>query len=472
MQIKKAIKKGFTLVELVVVIAVIAILAATSVGVYFGMVESANRSADQQAVVQMNKVLVMENILDKVDNILDVHKVFEKNGLSTKSYTALAKDHTFYYDTDYNKILYVNTANNLTVEYPEEHENETWGSRSSDGSQWFSLNLSIKETEPTGSNFVETNNSIQANVATPEEFAYVMRKAENLGTTAGFDIDINLTASTYDFMGADISISYINSKTGNISIKGPDNGKAVFKNIASTSYSQVLSPDGKTTYGSGLIGYVSAGHVTVENITFENCHIDGTVKSTGGCGMVAGFIHNNAVVKVNNVTIKDSTIAGNRSTGAVIGQLYYITDRNASRTEQHSITNVSLENTKVYTDGGRSALVVGLINSYIYSSLNNHSDFVAHFNKDYNFEDISIDAYTALLPYNNEKVYSYDELPAGATCEYFFNGSKETTKYLFNDPRNSYYGFDSNALVIYQYADGTVSEYRTINSVNDLNNAF
>ena len=46
---KKA-KKGFTLVELVVVIAVIAILAAVSVGAYFGVTESANNSkAEQEA---------------------------------------------------------------------------------------------------------------------------------------------------------------------------------------------------------------------------------------------------------------------------------------------------------------------------------------------------------------------------------------------------------------------------------------
>ena len=41
--IKKA-KRGFTLVELVVVIAVIAILAAVSVGAYFGITDSANKS--------------------------------------------------------------------------------------------------------------------------------------------------------------------------------------------------------------------------------------------------------------------------------------------------------------------------------------------------------------------------------------------------------------------------------------------
>ena len=44
MKLFKKVKKGFTLVELVVVIAVIAVLAAVSVGAYFGVTDSANRS--------------------------------------------------------------------------------------------------------------------------------------------------------------------------------------------------------------------------------------------------------------------------------------------------------------------------------------------------------------------------------------------------------------------------------------------
>ena len=52
MKIFKKMKKGFTLVELVVVIAVIAILAAVSVGAYFGVTESANNSRLEQEAKQ------------------------------------------------------------------------------------------------------------------------------------------------------------------------------------------------------------------------------------------------------------------------------------------------------------------------------------------------------------------------------------------------------------------------------------
>ena len=48
MKLFKKAKRGFTLVELVVVIAVIAILAAVSVGAYFGVTESANKSKLEQ----------------------------------------------------------------------------------------------------------------------------------------------------------------------------------------------------------------------------------------------------------------------------------------------------------------------------------------------------------------------------------------------------------------------------------------
>ena len=57
-------KKGFTLVELVIVIAVVAILAAVLIPTFSNLVKKANISADQQAVVQMNKLLTIDEVAD------------------------------------------------------------------------------------------------------------------------------------------------------------------------------------------------------------------------------------------------------------------------------------------------------------------------------------------------------------------------------------------------------------------------
>lgn len=53
----KKLKKGFTLVELVVVIAIIAILSAASVATYFGVTESARKSTSKSNNLMLNKLL-------------------------------------------------------------------------------------------------------------------------------------------------------------------------------------------------------------------------------------------------------------------------------------------------------------------------------------------------------------------------------------------------------------------------------
>ena len=70
MKMRKLFKKGFTLVELVVVIAVIAIFAAVSVGAYFGVTDSANSSNATAALKQVKDMWLLYSV-EEYDELTD-----------------------------------------------------------------------------------------------------------------------------------------------------------------------------------------------------------------------------------------------------------------------------------------------------------------------------------------------------------------------------------------------------------------
>ena len=61
---KRNNKKGFTIVELVIVIAVIAILSAVLIPTFSGITEKANKSAAQQVAVNTYKEVQAEDLFD------------------------------------------------------------------------------------------------------------------------------------------------------------------------------------------------------------------------------------------------------------------------------------------------------------------------------------------------------------------------------------------------------------------------
>ncbi len=72
---------GFTLVELVIVIAVIAILAAVLIPTFVGVIDSANNSADLQLTTNMNTVLSTNLDEDVAATAENIRKYLKDNGL-------------------------------------------------------------------------------------------------------------------------------------------------------------------------------------------------------------------------------------------------------------------------------------------------------------------------------------------------------------------------------------------------------
>lgn len=69
---KKNTRKGFTITELVIVIAVIAILAAVLIPTFTAIISKANASADLQEVRNAYQVLLSETEADALDDIGDL----------------------------------------------------------------------------------------------------------------------------------------------------------------------------------------------------------------------------------------------------------------------------------------------------------------------------------------------------------------------------------------------------------------
>ena len=78
-------KKGFTIVELVIVIAVIAILAAVLIPTFSGVIDRANKSAAEQAAMSLYK-----EELAKADDANDVD-TDDLAAIVAKSYDYVAK---------------------------------------------------------------------------------------------------------------------------------------------------------------------------------------------------------------------------------------------------------------------------------------------------------------------------------------------------------------------------------------------
>ena len=113
-------KKGFTIVELVIVVAVIAILAAVLIPTFSNLVKKANMSADQVAIRNMNTVLAMEEAESGKLTIDMVWDALEEAGFNGENYRPLTNGATFYWIEKINKIILADENHNVL--YPTDVE--------------------------------------------------------------------------------------------------------------------------------------------------------------------------------------------------------------------------------------------------------------------------------------------------------------------------------------------------------------
>ena len=322
---RKTNKKGFTIVELVVVIAVIAILAAVLIPTFSGIIKKANIAADQKAVAEINKQLAMvEAESGEIASYGDATARLFENGIDIADYKPLAKDYTFYYDADLNKVLYVKDHKN--VEFPVAEAEAGLDVSVDDPGRWTSLS---GEVEVAAS---YSKSGTTATITKGSEFVKLLNdysEGDKSVTKIELTADIDLKGASANF-----------GKIANLEFNG--NGKTIYGFQANK---QAYNAD-DDNYAFGLFGSVNAS----ANLKVSNLIIDGaTVNGIDHSGILVGNVTNGGNLTVNGVTIKNSYVRGMASVGAITGYV--------SASSPVSLTDVTVSNVTVVGGRGVAKLV-------------------------------------------------------------------------------------------------------------------
>ena len=405
-------KKGFTIVELVIVVAVIAILAAVLIPTFSGIIAKANESSDIKAIRDMNTFLAVGNATNEVDSILDVYDIFAESGFKVKNYTPLHDGRTFYFDAQYKKVLYVDNATGKVLS-PAEHKDETQGNH-----DWFALSMEI---ETIAINPTVSDNTQTYSVSSAGQYAYIVERL-NTAFPANTNIVINLQ-SDIDLKGANVAVSIVPAGAS-YTING--NGKTI-KNITANTFSSTgEGADSERKYiAAGLVGE-SKGNITITNVVLENVNVKET--NAGNVAVLIGSASAGSL-KISDVTIKNSTIIGHRSVGALSGMVYVNTE----------LSNVTLENVSVNTIAGRSGLLFGWVSTTPTISGVDTCTFTNSKLSIYECEQNAggISAYTENKVYNN----AFMNVTANATQNIHSYSIETNGQKAYRD-----YGFNPNAL--------------------------
>ncbi len=283
---KKIIKKGFTLVELLVVITILAILSTVTVVGYIAFTKKADFSVDQTNVTLFNSILDAEAALDgRNESFSEARADLFANGYDLINISPRSEGHFFAWDSETDHFVLVD-ANSSQVMWPEDYDGSgnikslvtpirsqeelsAVGNTNLVGEYFLMDSFELTSIPTNGvidlnGSYLETSNSVVSGKESQLKNGYLIplesnglssiqgNQETNLIIMAEPAIDLNEGDSTKEEQIANAF------ETDNSTVKL--NNK-VFKYEAATGTGQI-SPDMST-------------YTDVKNITIENCIFDG-----------------------------------------------------------------------------------------------------------------------------------------------------------------------------------------------------
>ena len=236
-------KKGFTIVELVIVIAVIAILSAVLIPTFSNLIKKANLSNDKQAVRNMNTVLV--TYIEPENEISVIMTHLRNSGYSYEKMIAFSKGFHYCYSKTTNQMYLVDDNNEVI--FPENSDIDKSDLWSAYGNHATYMIPGI------------TKYYAICEITSQEEFdssfgngTYTLDLNKNLCTVNGND---NVTVMNGSVIGGGFAssenvVEVEESNANNTVVTKNENGK-----ISKVVYTNVLNPEGvesgSTKYADG-----------------------------------------------------------------------------------------------------------------------------------------------------------------------------------------------------------------------------
>ena len=112
---KRNTRKGFTGIELVIVIAIIAILATALIPAFGGLFDSANKTADKQLAKNLNTALLLHNINSEVNDFADVLSAARAEGYLISNLNPTAQGCYLVWESQSNQFLLVDAEEDYKV---------------------------------------------------------------------------------------------------------------------------------------------------------------------------------------------------------------------------------------------------------------------------------------------------------------------------------------------------------------------
>ena len=122
--LKSALRRGFTIMELVIVIAVIAVLAAVLIPTFANLTERANESADTQTVKNLNTILSSEEVLgNKAENMTEAIEIASSGGYNVTALTPTSDGNDILWNQDTNRFVLADSETGELVYADEQVDN-------------------------------------------------------------------------------------------------------------------------------------------------------------------------------------------------------------------------------------------------------------------------------------------------------------------------------------------------------------